>query len=443
MTRLLVQTQLSNYTPAGKFVLECDSGWQMAMGRVREMLRLEPGLHVTVMGPNADENDSQCVTHPVDVNPDLWQRYGHDGERRLAYLGHRIIPNALVTRYDFGWTGQAIGLDLGMQKIGRAPKYDAVYVNDPMHLRAFKAMFHVVAGYQPRFYVHSHFIDSPSCPKFPKEASMWLGQCEAAIRADHNFWQCRSSMEEFFREMRDFYSPVVTEYVRQKSDPWDDGYSQAEISSPPDMDNVRFVGRLDELTRGKRIVFLPNRISPSSNDYTNGMRFMFEVLPALYARRQDFVVVCGNPNQKFSNDELTRRCGAHGYVSVVPDTLNRDEFKVVAGSADVVLGLYDQDAYGGTAARECVELECIPLWLDLNEYASIARAARAERFVLAKPDFTDLGDKLFGLFDLQDGKTDTHPHVYDAVLGHLRDEVIKRCSYESTTPAAMRKMGLL
>lgn len=444
MKRLLIQTQLSNYDSKGKFILECDSGWQMVMGRVREMLRLVPDLHVTVMGPDDTEFRPQFVTHPFDVNPDLWERYGDDGERRLDYFAHRIIPNALVTRYDFNWTGLASDLDLGMQKIGQRPKYDAVYINDPMHLRAFKAMFHVVGGYQPRFYVHSHFIDSPSCPKFPKEASMWLGQCEAAIRADHNFWQCASSMEEFFREMQSFFSSDVVRFVRQKSDPWDDGYSQAEINRDVDYNSMRFTFKQwEELTAGKHVVFFPNRISPSSNDYTNGMRFMFELLPQLRQQRQDFVVVCGNPNQKFSNDELLARCGQHGYVKLTPDTFTRDEFRWVASHSDVALGLYDQDAYGGTAARECVELECMPLWLDLNEYASLAREALVHREVLVNPDFSDLGDKLFGLFDLQDKKAVVHPSNFDQIVHDVRKVVQRRCSYESTSRVALAKMGLL
>jgi len=444
MKRLLVQTQLSNYDSKGRFILECDSGWQMVMGRVREMLRLVPDLHVTVMGPSMDEGREQCVTHPVDINPDLWERYGHEGEDRLAYFGHRIISNALVTRYDFDWTGLACGLDLGMQKVNQAPRYDAVYVNDPMHLRNLKAMFHVVGGYQPRFYVHSHFIDSPSCPKFPKEASMWLGQCEAAIRADHNFWQCRSSMEEFFRELGSFFAPDVVRFVKQKSDPWDDGYSRAEIRSDVDYENMRFTSQQWEAaTAGKHVVFFPNRISPSSGDYTNGMKFMFELLPQLRQRRQDFVVVCGNPNQKFTNAELSQRCGAHGYVSLVPDSLNRDEFRWIASHSDVALGLYDKDAYGGTASRECVELECMPLWLDINEYASLAREALVHREVLVNPDFSDLGDKLFGLFDLQDGRTATHPSNFDQILHDLRKVVQSRCSYEATSRAALSKMGLL
>lgn len=444
MKRLLVQTQLSNYTPQGKFVLECDSGFQMAMGRVREMLRLVPDLHIDVMGPDDNELRPQFVTHPFDVNPDLWERYGLDGEGRLRYVSHDIIANAIVTRFDFDWTHLAIELDLGMHKVDPTRRYDAVYINDPMHLRNFKALFHVVGGYQPRFYVHSHFIDSPSCPKFPKEASMWLGQCEAATRADHNFWQCASSMEEFFHEMSQFFSTDVVRFVRQKSDPWDDGYSRAEITAPVDHDRMRFtVEQWRAATGDKHVVFFPNRISPSSNDYTNGMRFMFELLPQLRQRRQDFVVVCGNPNQKFSNDELLARCGQHGYVKLTPDTFTRDEFKFVAAHSDVALGLYDQDAYGGTAARECVELECMPLWLDLNEYSSLAHEALAHREVLVRPDFSDLGDKLFDLLDMQAGHGPAHPSNFDQIIHDLRRVVQARCSYESTTRGALAKMGLL
>jgi len=443
--RLLIQTQLSNYDTKGKFILECDSGWQMVMGRVREMLKLNTELDITVMGPL---RDSQLITDPCDVNPDLWEKYGdgEGGEERLHYFEHNIIPNALVTRYDFDWTSLACGLDLGMMKIGRAPKFDAVYINDPMHLRNFKAMFHVVAGYQPKFFVHSHFIDIPECPKFPTEASLWLGQCEASLKADHNFWQCESSMKEFMNSMGKWFTQDVVDDVRAKSDAWDDGYSSSEINTPIIEENLRFTPKeFEEKTANKNIVFVPNRIGGKgrSSDYTNCGKFMFDILPELRKRRQDFVVICGNPSQKFFNHELVQMCGQNGYVSLVPDALNRDEFKFIASRADVALGLYDQDAYGGTAARECVELGCMPLWLDCNEYSSIAREDGAQDFVLVKTDFSDLGDKLFNLFDLQAGKTKFHPSIFDNILCHLQNIIDARCSYESTTPAAMARMGLL
>ena len=440
MKRLLVQTQLSNYNAQGKFILECDSGWQMVLGRVREMLRLNPELHVTVMCPCIDEGREQCVTHPVDVYPDLWAKYGGDGEGRLEYVGIDTIGNALVTRYDFDWTHIAIELGLGMQKIGGAPKWDAVYVNDPMQLRNLKALFHVVGGYQPRFYVHNHFVDVPEVPKFPKEASLWLGQCEAALKADYNFWQCESAMLQFFDSMGKWFTQDVVDDVRAKSVPWDDGFSVGEIRAPIDPKNVRFTpDEWDAKTAGKKVIFFPNRISPSSGDYTNGMRFMFEVLPELRKHRQDFVVVCGNPNQKFSNKELEEKCGANGYVSLAPDTYTRDEYKFVAHHSHLALGLYNSDAYGGTAARECIELGCMPLWLDNHEYSSIAREARADHLLLARPDLSDLVQKLDDVMSLLKG---TPQHAY-AIKERLRKVVRERCSYEATTPAAMKRMGLL
>lgn len=446
MKRLLIQTQLSNYDTKGNFILECDSGFQMVMGRVREMLKLNPELDITVMGPNLgdDGRKRQVITDPHDVNPDLWEKYGCHGEDRLHYFEHEIIANALVTRYDFDWTALAIGLDLGMQKIGRAPKFDAVYVNDPMHLRNFKALFHVIGGYQPGFYVHSHFVDVPEVPKFPKECSLWLGQCEAALKADYNFWQCESAMLQFYDSMGKWFTQDVVDDVRAKSMPWDDGFSASEINVPVDMSNVRFTQEeWDAKTQGKTVIFFPNRISPSSGDYTNGMKFMFELLPKLRERRQDFVVVCGNPNQKFSNAELEEKCGKDGYIKLTEDTFNRDEYKFVAARSDIALGLYNADAYGGTAARECIELGCMPLWLDNYEYSSLAREARAGDLVLAKTDFSDLGDKLFALLDLQAGKGIAQPTVFDNVLSDLQEVIRNRCSYEATTPPAMKRMGLL
>ena len=444
MKRLLVQTQLSNYDTKGNFILECDSGWQMVMGRVREMLKLNPELDVTVMGPLSNDSDKrQLITDPWDVNPDLWAKYGDEGENRLHYFEHDIIPNALVTRYDFDWQSLACSLDLGMQKIGRAPKWDAVYVNDPMHLRNFQAMFFIVGGYQPQFYVHSHFIDNPECPKFPTQASLWLGQCEAAIKADFNFWQCESSMNVFFESMSKQFQPVIVDAVKAKSLPWDDGYSSEEINIPVNENNLRFDPKVFEQWRaqGKRVIFVPNRIGGRgrSSDYTNCGKFMFEILPELRKRRDDFVVLAGNPSQKFFNHELEQECGPNGYVSLVPDAFNRDEFKLVARNSAISVGLYDQDSYGGTVARECIDLGCMPLWLDNFEYSSIAREAGGYPFV-AKPDFSNLVEKASFMLEVFRSGDARGAARWMQVLQQV---VRRRCSYEATTPEAMRKMGLL
>lgn len=456
MKRLLVQTQLSNINyKHNKFDLACDSGWQMVMGRVREMLKLNPDLQVDVMGPKLYdtyvENASQVVTMPREINPDLDWHYLYayvdptkEDRGRLNYIQHPVMTNALATRYDLNF--DLVSRLIGLQNHKAHPelKYDAVYINDPMHLRNFKAMFYLAGGYQPKMFVHSHFVDVPEVPKFPKECSLWLGQCEAALRADYNFWQCESAMLQFFDSMGKWFTQDVVDDVRAKSMPWDDGYSSSEIKIPPNMKNVRFSpAEWEAKTQGKVVLFFPNRISPSSGDYTNGMKFMFEVLPKLRQIRQDFVVVCGNPNQKFSNAELEERCGANGFIKLTDDTFNRDEYKFVAAHSDIALGLYNADAYGGTAARECIELGCLPIWLDNYEYSTLARVADPVMapYILAKPDLSDLVDVLDARIC---SFTRPSHQVECAMLVEKLCKVVQdRCSYEATTPAAMRRMGLL
>lgn len=443
MKRLLVQTQLSNINyKHNKFDLACDSGWQMVMGRVREMLKLNPDLQIDVMGPKLD----QLVDSPRDVNPTLDFHYLYayvepekEDRGRLNYIQHQVIPNALATRYDMNF--DLLSRIIGIQHHKKHPEYayDAVYINDPMHLRNLKAMFYLNGGYQPKMYVHSHFVDVPEVPKFPKECSLWLGQCEAALRADYNFWQCESAMLQFFDSMGKWFTQDVVDDVRAKSMPWDDGFSVAEVREPPNMANVRFTQEeWDAKTKGKKVLFFPNRISPSSGDYTNGMKFMFELLPKLREKRQDFVVVCGNPNQKFSNAELEAKCGKDGYVKLTEDTFNRDEYKFVGARSTFALGLYNADAYGGTAARELVELGCYPLWLDNYEYASIGKLTNWPFMI--KADFSNFVDQVdFALNVLIDGDARGASRLSHYLQKLNRD----RCSYEATTPAAMRRMDLL
>ena len=425
--RLLIQTQLSNYDNKGKFILEADSGWQMTMGRVRQMLKLVKDLKIDVMGPKL----SQLITSPYDLNNDLFEAY----HGRLNYIQHTIIPNALATRFDFDF--ESISDVLRLNKKEFQP--DAVYINDPMHLRNFKALFEIKAKYQPKFFVHSHFIDNPECPKFPVNASLWLGQCEAALRADYNFWQCESSMNVFFQSFSRMFNKEQLSIVRSKSSPWDDGYSSEEINSEVDHKVLRFnVDDFTKLTKEKIIVFVPNRIGGfgRSSDYTNCGKFMFEILPQLRSKRDDFVVIAGNPSQKFTNNELTEMCGKNGYVSIVPDALTRDEFKFIVRNSDISVGLYDQDSYGGTVARECIDLGCLPLWLDNYEYSTIANESGYQ--YLAKPDFSNIVDVASVLMD----KVKNRSWKNSKVMG-LKQSVRNRCSYEITTPIALKQMGLL
>lgn len=420
--RFLIQTQLSNYDTNGKFILECDSGWNMCLGRVREILKLSDSFEVEVMAPL----DDQVITKPEDLNSDLID------SGRLKFIKHYIVPNALATRYDFNFTSLSNIINLNKNY------YDFVYINDPMLFRNFKALFFLKAGYLPKFIVHSHFIDNPECPKFPKEASLWLGQCEAAIMADYNFWQCESAMNIFFKSMEGQFNGEVVDHVISKSSPWDDGYSSAEINIKPNMNNVRFSEKeFFEKTKNKTIIFVPNRIGGMgrSSDYTNCGKFMFELLPQLAKVRNDFVVLAGNPSQKFTNDELSQLCGQNGYIKLVPDSFNRDEFRFVARNSDISLGLYDQDSYGGTVARECVDLGMLPFWLDNYEYSSIAKLANYP--YLAKPDWSDFIVKLNDLIeDHSLGKT--QKYIYP-----LKKIVYERCSYESTTEKSLKIIGAL
>ena len=427
MKRLLIQTQLSNYDTNGKFILEADSGWQMTLGRVRQMLKLVPDLKIDIMGPQYN----QLITSPQNLNQDLFNTYSD----RLKYIPHYIMSNALATRFDFNFEG--INEVLNLKKY----YYDYVYLNDPMHLRNFKALFEVKVKYQPKFFVHSHFIDNPECPKFPVSASLWLGQCEAAIRADYNFWQCESSMNVFMKSFSKTFNDNILSDVMIKSSPWDDGYSSEEINSNINQNNIRFnIDKFNNIIKDKLVIFVPNRIGGKdrSSDYTNCGKFMFNILPQLKATRNDFIVIAGNPNQKFSNEELTNFCGQNGYISLVSDALTRDEFKFIVKHSDVAIGLYDQDSYGGTVARECIDLGCMPLWLNNYEYSTIANDA--EFNYLINPDFSDIIEKTNLLLNKIKNDNDFWKKNQ---INNLRNIVRKRCSYEKTTPIALKQIGLL
>lgn len=412
---LLVQTQLSNYDTRGLFILEADSGWQMVMGRVRTLLELNPEINITIMCPQED----QVVTQPEAVNPGIFE------DPRVNCVRHRIIPNALATRYDFDFEG------IGNSLLDTGLRYTHVYINDPMHLRNFRALFYLKMKYVPKFFVHSHFIDNPECPKFPTDASLWFGQLEAAVKADYNFWQCESAMNVFLESAKKYLSEDIVNDIASKSAPWDDGYSIAEITKPYNPTNLRF-----ELPKDKVVVFVPNRVGGQgrSSDYTNCGKFLFEICNKLWEKRQDFIVVAGNPSQKFSNEELNEMC--QPYVHLFDGTLTRDEYRYVGRESHISIGLYDQDSYGGTAARELLELGCLPVWINRYEYKSLAESTG---YPFVAEELDDVVKTLSNAIDYFHGRE----HVplegggtsFNDVWG-LRELNRNKCSYENSTIAA-------
>ena len=437
MKKMLVQTQLSNYTSGGKFILEADSGWQMVMGRCRVMLGMVPDLCIDIMCPL----DEQVITRPEMLYSDLYET------GRIRYLKHKIIPNALATRYDFDVIGISKLLLLDRHKDGVEDKYTHVYINDPMHLRHFKGMFYLYGGYSPKYIVHSHFIDNPESPKFPVEGSLWLGQVEAARRADYNFWQCESALKIFLQSMLRENHDEIVRSVARKSSPWDDGYSSDEMNLPIEYEKLRF-----NLPQDKIIVFVPNRVGGlgRSSDYTNCGKFLFEFCNELWKERQDFVVIAGNPSQKFSNDELNELCKP--YVKLVDGTFTRNEYRYVARHSHIAVGLYNIDSYGGTAARECLELDCLPLWVNNYEYKLMAETVDYPYVVSDVENLSDTPSVLSGLIDFCNDNCyniiNTAPYAYgityhDVHSWNFKDIVRKRCSYEKTTTQALTKMGLL
>jgi len=433
--RMLIQTQLSSITREGRFDLATDSGYQMVMGRCRAMLKLDPDLRIDVMCPHAKD----CVLSPYDLSSDLIKKFGG----KLNFLHHTILPNALATRFDFNFD------DLNLLLSTNKMKYDIVYLNDPLHLRNFKALFNAM-GHRPKFVVHSHFIDNKSRPKFKLWAGteneeispLWHGQVEAAIGADLNFWQCESAMDIFFNEMSHDYSKTLLEEVIEKSHASDDGYSSEEINVYPDdskirIDQERFydaIAQTKQHPEGKVVLFVPNRFGDNENYYTNVWRFMFNVLPELRKLRDDFIVICGCSSKRLSNEQLESTLGQHGYFSVVPDSLNRDEYKWIAKNSDIVGAFYSDDSFGGTASRECIDLGMMPLWLDNYEYSTISREANYPREFIANPDFSDLAQAASRLID----------HVKLGKQGddwnRLQKVVRKRSSYEETMEKAYALM---
>jgi hypothetical protein len=236
--------------------------------------------------------------------------------------------------------------------------------------------------------------------------------------------------------------------VKDRSTPWDDGYSSEEINAPYHGPNVRIDRlRFDEATLGKTVIFVPNRVGGlgRSSDYTNCGHFLFRVVNELWKARQDFVVIAGNPSQKILNREIEEICPPGAFYNVLPAAPNRDEYKWLIDRTDIAVGLYNQDSYGGTAAREILDRGgAFPLWVDNYEYAEIARNVGWPSNMMIRPDLSDAVEITSRVIDFAKGKNvDGLDNNALALRERFRKEVRRRCSYEATTPKALERMGII
>lgn len=384
------------------------------------MVKVNPDIMIDVLIPDID----QCTENPLALLADAGLK-----PENVWLLEIPINQNPLATRYDFPW--DRIKKVLGWRTADNLGMYTHVYINDPMLLRHYKALFYVEKQ-KPKFIVQTHFLDSPSGRIVDDDISYWNGTFEAVEKADISLWHCESMRRVFAQDARKDFSDTRATAAIKKCDVWKDGYSINEIRKPVNVANLRF--DLLTATQGKKIVWVPNRIGGlgRSFDYTNNGKFMFEIVPELWKRRQDFVVIAGNPNQKISNNELAELCPA--YVKLIETAPNRDEYRYLSAKADIVVALYLNDTNGGLASLESMEAsdgKVLPLFPNVNEYKTYFDNVNFPKHLRVAEDLSDTVDVLDRLLNV--GQTPYSVELLNFVRGYA--------AYEYTTPPMMDYLG--
>jgi glycosyltransferase involved in cell wall biosynthesis len=334
--RWLWQLQLSNQFD-GKFSLTGDSNWTMFIAKARELKKHDPDIQIYLVVP--------FLTH---IHEDIHHELVRNGILGYVYVFQMWVPrNAILSRYHF---------DIGSwESLLTDVKPDIVYMNDPCLVGNIRAvMTHLKS--KALLISQCHFLDSPETPLVPVDCTYWNRTVEATEKADLNVWHCTTQMMEW---------ADLHPFNHHKSVVWKSGHSTEMLDEPINMNNLRF--DYNSIPHGAKVVWVPNRIGGlgKSFDYTNNGRFLFEELPKVINR--NFIVLCGNPSQKITNQELTALVPE--YMELVPGAMNYDEYKWCTQRADIVVSLYDKDSNGGIAVLEAIYHGAIPLMPDINEYS--------------------------------------------------------------------------
>lgn len=421
--RVLWVPQLSAYYD-NKFDLSTDSNWQLIILKLTNMLRLSDNIVYDILVPRAET----CHVPPDE----LFHKNLGFKTKRVNFIYIDIARAAARTRYDFNWEMYEAAL--------QGKQYTHVYLNDPMMVRHIMALFSVSLKHRPKFILQNHFLDTPAEPLVPADISYWHGTVEGCLKTDVNFWHSAAMREQFLEAANNDYAARLIVEVDKKSHVWKSGYSLNEITSDINEDNLRFDKKiiLNARLESKKVVWIPNRVGGlgKSLDYANAGKFLFEIAPALWEQRKDFIVIAGNPNQKISNDEIASLCPP--YVKLIDTALNRDEYKYICRHADIVVGLYGEksDRNGGLASLEAIELGALPLFPNVNEYKTYFDSVDWPVSWRVKPDLSDATYILYTLMDVVN--TEVAKNCRQNLVRFLHSTV----TLEATTKNAMMTMGL-
>jgi hypothetical protein len=359
--RWLWQLQLSNQFN-GKFSLTGDSNWTMFIAKARELKKHDPDITFFLVVPLSSQ-----------IHEDVEHELRRNGLINCTIVRQMWTPtNAVVSRYHFDTKA--------WHEVLFASYPHVVYMNDPCLVGNIRSLL-TQYKFGSLLISQCHFLDTPQIPLVPVDCTYWNRTVEATEKADLNIWHCKTQELEW---------ADLHPFNHHKSVVWKSGHSTTLLDEPINMDNLRFDPSI--IPHGARVVWVPNRIGGlgKSFDYTNNGRFLFDELPK--CKDQDFIVLCGNPSQKISNDEIAEL--VPNYVKLVDGALNYDEYKWCTQRADIVVSLYDKDSNGGIAVLEAIYHGAVPFMPDINEYSRYFNDANWPYGPRIMGDLSDIAESL-------------------------------------------------
>lgn len=403
MKNLLWVPQLSNLVD-GKFCLDLDSNHNLFMGRLRQLIKdTDWTIYYVIPSENINNEYTATITRFLDEFDNF------DLEDRLKFLYYPFTTNPFASRYDFSFSAwdECLG-DL-------IP--DVCVINDPCLVKNFRAFFYTRHNKIPGIISYNHFIDNPTDPKVPSEISYWDYQVAGASAADLNAFTCRATERLFLDEVNLYHSKR-----KVYSTIWDAGYSATEVHDRKPQKP------LFDLDKDITYILFPNRIS-LYHDYTNGLKLL-EACDELFEKRQDFRLICANPTQKYSNQQLKEKCRA---LEVLVDrALTKDEYYSLLHQCDLGASLYTHDRYGGCAMREYVAAGTVPIMTDYAEYKILMDETSWPKELRVNENLGNLVEVIDKTIDLHNSG-EFNPEIGNTFFAEFRDNIFKTCSHEMTT----------
>lgn len=340
--------QVSNFTntiDGPKWILRNDACTNIMKGIVSTILDVREDYKFLIKLPPPQDT--------TDINSSLYELFDGKYHPRIEFIEQSIPISPITSRFHFDFEELS-------NLSNRFVDVD-VMINDENTLtKNWKVLFKTL-GLGIPIVSTNYFMDSPISQKIDDiQIRYYERQMESLISSDMFSYPVQSALDEAFQAYDYLFKD--TSLIEGKSTVWHVGAHYGEIKS-----KQKDVNDSNDVP----IIYFGNRITETSNRYTNWHIFADAIGILSQENVKDFRAIMLNPTKKLSQKTIEEiRIRSKGKIEIIGnDTpFSREDYIQFINDADITCNLFTNEVHGGLTHIEGMMAQNILIAPGVNDY---------------------------------------------------------------------------